>query len=402
MRVIRSSNGWRRLGVAVAVVGLLATAACDGSSNGSVVGKFSPASQASPSTSAPATTLRLTSPANRATKVLTSTALAFATNGVLGAVTLTGPGGKSVAGNLAGDRKTWVPSVQLAYSSTYTVTATAGTTKLTSTFNTMAKPDSITGADLYVTNGQTVGVGLPVVVEFTRSIPQAQRAAVERRLFVTSTPAVEGSWHWFSGSEVHYRPKAYWPVGARISIRLAIGGLPMGNGHYGKRDRFATITVGRSLVSKVYNQGKTMFVYENGTLIRKFPISLGAASTPSSSGNLVTMQRASVLTFDSGTFGVPADSPGGYKEKVYWDVRYTWGGEFVHAAPWSVGSQGRRNVSHGCVNASPTNAEWFYNASLIGDPIQIIGTGARVKPGDGWTDWELSWPQYVAGSALPG
>jgi lipoprotein-anchoring transpeptidase ErfK/SrfK len=396
MRGVRTGIGWRRLGVVAIALGLLATSACGGgSSSESVAGTFR---AVKPSPPTPATTLSIASPGNGASEVLTSAALTFTTNAALSSVTLMGPDGKPVAGTLSG--KSWLPGVQLKYSSTYKVTAKAGKATLNTSFSTMAKPSSITGADLYVTDGQMVGVGLPIVVEFTRNIPQAQRAAVERRLLVTSTPAVEGAWHWYSGGEVHYRPKNYWPVGTKISIRLAIGGFPMGNGHYGKRDRFANVTVGRSLISKVYNKDKTMYVYEAGKLIRKFPISLGASATPSSSGNLVAMQRASEMIFDSSTFGVPADAPGGYREKVYWDVRYTWGGEFVHAAPWSVGSQGYRNVSHGCVNAAPSNAEWFYNATLIGDPIQIYGTGTRVKPGDGWTDWELSWPKFVAGSAL--
>ncbi|GAA0254993.1 Ig-like domain-containing protein [Cryptosporangium japonicum] len=367
-------------------------------------GKFSPAANAVKSPAPSPTTLALSKPANQAKKVLTSSVLTFATNGALDTVTLAGPDGKPVAGNVASDKKSWVPARQLAYSTTYTVTATASqngqqaTTK--STFSTMAKPGSITGADLYVSDGDTVGVGLPIVVEFTNNIPKAQRAAVEKRLFVTSTPAVEGSWHWFGPSEIHYRPREYWPTGTKVSVRLAIGGLPMGNGNYGKRDRFATFTVGRAITSKVVNKDKTMYVYRDGKLLRKFPISLGKRSTPTSSGKMVAMEKAYEKTFDSGTFGLPADSPGGYRQKVYYDVRFTWRGEFVHAAPWSTGSQGSTNVSHGCVNASTANASWFYELTLKGDPIEIVGTEAHVQKGNGWTDWEMTWEQYKAGSAI--
>ena len=411
MRVVRTEVGVsvgstvrsraKRVGVAVLALGLLA--ACS-STEGVPTGKFSPAGNASKSPAAAPTTLALRAPANKASKVLTSSVLTFDTNGALDSVTLTGPGGKPVAGNVASDKKSWVPARQLAYSTTYKVTAKAsqGGTSATvaSTFTTMAKPGSITGADLYVNDGDTVGIGLPIVVEFTNRIPKAQRAAVERRLFVTSTPAVEGSWHWFSASEVHYRPRAYWPTGTKVAVRLGIGGLPMGNGNYGKRDRFATFTVGRAITSKVVNKDKTMYVYKDGKLLRKFPISLGKRSTPTSSGKMVAMEKAYEKTFDSGTFGLPADSPGGYRQKVYYDVRFTWGGEFVHAAPWSVGSQGNTNVSHGCVNAAPANASWFYELTLKGDPIEVVGTETHVEKGNGWTDWELTWEQYKAGSAL--
>ncbi|GAA3393456.1 L,D-transpeptidase [Cryptosporangium minutisporangium] len=412
MRAVRTTVGgdaerhgrrWaKRVGAAVLAVGLLA--ACD-SAAGAPTGEFSPAGNTASKSPAVPTTLALTAPANKATKVLTSSVLTFTTNGTLDTVTLTGSDGKPVAGNVSSDKKSWVPARQLAYSATYKVVATASqggenSKTLTSTFTTMAQPSSITGADLYVNDGDTVGIGLPIVVEFTNSIPKSQRAAVERRLFVTSTPAVEGSWHWFSGSEIHYRPRAYWPSGAKVSVRLAIGGLPMGDGSYGKRDRFATFTVGRAVTSKVVNKDKTMYVYKDGKLIRKFPISLGKRSTPTSSGRMVAMEKAYKKTFDSGTFGVPSDSPDGYRQVVYFDVRFTWGGEFVHAAPWSVGSQGRENVSHGCVNASTANASWFYELTLKGDPIEVIGTETRVEKGNGWTDWELSWEQYKAGSAL--
>ncbi|SHN27459.1 L,D-transpeptidase [Cryptosporangium aurantiacum] len=409
MRAVRASSSdnvggqWaKRVGAAVLAVGLLA--ACD-SASGAPTGEFSPAGNIAKSPSAPPTTLALTAPANKATKVLTSSVLTFATNGALETVTLTGTDGKPVPGNVATDRKSWVPARQLAYSTTYKVVATAsqgsGNSKsVTSTFTTMAKPYSITGADLYVNDGDTVGVGLPIVVEFTNSIPKAQRAAVEKRLFVTSTPAVEGSWHWFAANEIHYRPRDYWPTGTKVSVRLAIGGLPMGNGNYGKRDRFATFTVGRAVTSKIVNKEKTMYVYRDGKLLRKFPISLGKRSTPTSSGRMVAMEKAYQKTFDSGTFGVPSDSPDGYRQVVYYDVRFTWGGEFVHAAPWSVGSQGRENVSHGCVNASTANASWFYELTLKGDPIEVVGTEVHVEKGNGWTDWELSWEEYKAGSAI--
>jgi len=130
------------------------------------------------------------------------------------------------------------------------------------------------------------------------------------------------------------------------------------------------------------------------------PASLGKASTPTSSGLHVVMEKRETMTFDSGTFGVPADSSGGYRQKVYWDVRFTWGGEFFHSAPWSVGSQGRRNVSHGCVNLSPANARWYFGYVKKGDLVEIVNTDRTVSPGDGWTDWNVPWETYVKGSAL--
>jgi len=406
MRCFRSSGAIRWVCVAVAATSLLALSACDGAPSANASnkdGEKSSSPTASPTPPAPPLTLAV-APADKATKVLTSTDIAVTTTGTVEQVTVTSADGKPVTGALAADGKTWRPGVQLAYSATYklAVKAKSGDEEKTvaSSFTTMPRPGAIVGADLYVSDGDTVGVGLPIVVEFSRTIPQAQRAAVERRLFVTSTPAVEGSWYWLGGNEVHFRPKAYWPVGTKISLRAAIGGLPMGGGKYGKRDRVANLTVGSSVITKVNNASHTATVFKDGALIRTMPVSLGKPTSPTSSGTHVVMEKRPEAWFDSTTFGLDKDAPGGYRQKVYWDVRTTWGGEFLHAAPWSVYAQGKRNVSHGCVNLSTANAKWFYGLSKKGDIVEIVGTERKVKPGDGWTVWNLTWEQILAGSAL--
>jgi lipoprotein-anchoring transpeptidase ErfK/SrfK len=407
MGCFRSSGAIRRACTGLAVISLLGLTACDGapSASASNDGKKTNASPTtSPTPDAPPLTLAVTAPVDKATKVVTATDVVINTTGSVENVTLTSSDGKPVAGALADDGKTWRPGVQLAYSATYklSVKAKSGDEEktVTSSFTTMSRPGRIAGADIYFGDGDTVGIGMPLVVEFSRDIPVAQRAAIERRLLVSSTPKVEGSWHWYSGGEVRYRPKAYWAVGTKIAFRAAVGGLPMGGGAYGKRDRVANLTVGSAVVTKVNNATKTASVYKDGVLIKTMPVSLGKRATPTSSGTHVVMDRQTEMIFDSSTFGRPVDGPGGYRKKVYWDVRYTWKGEFFHAAPWSVGDQGKRNVSNGCVNLSPANAKWFYELSKKGDVVEIVGTEAKVSPGNGWGDWNLAWPQYVAGSAL--
>ncbi|MDQ1656155.1 MAG: hypothetical protein QOD41_1238 [Cryptosporangiaceae bacterium] len=344
-------------------------------------------------------------PSNGAKGVLTSTDIApKVTNGTIQSVALVA-NGKPVSGTMTADGTAWRPGAQLAYGTTYTATATAAdadgkTSAFTTSFTTMDKPASIVGADLYFADGDTVGVGMPLIVEFSRSIPAQFHAEVERRLSVTTTPAVAGSWSWQGNDAIHYRPEKYWTPGTKISLRVGIGGVPMGPNRYGKRDRVATVTVGPSVYSRVDNASKTMKVYKDGKLLRTMPVSLGKRSTPTSSGIMVVMERRPQMWMDSSTYGVAVTAKGGYRTKVFSAVRYTWGGEFTHGAPWSVGDQGRRNVSHGCVNLSPANAAWFLDLSKRGDVIEIVGTGAPVKPGDGWTDWNVSWAKWKAGSAL--
>ena len=117
---------------------------------------------------------------------------------------------------------------------------------------------------------------------------------------------------------------------------------------------------------------------------------------------MVIMTRKPKELFDSslGTGGIPVNSPDGYRELVYYTMRLTWGGQFIHAAPWSVASQGHTDVSHGCTNVSTANAKWMYENSHVGDPVTVKNTGRKLAWGDGWTDWNVSWDTYLKGSAL--
>ncbi|HEV2089392.1 MAG TPA: Ig-like domain-containing protein, partial [Cryptosporangiaceae bacterium] len=316
------------------VAALLAVAGCAGPTPAPKASS-SPTESTSPT---PLATVALTvTPANGAANVVTGPDITLTTDGKVDQVKLIGSDGKPVPGRLSADGLTWTPGTQLAYSTKYKLEVTASkgvdaTKTVTSTFTTMDRPGSITGADLYVDDGDTVGVGLPVVVEFSSKVAKNRRAAIERRLFVDSTPAVVGSWHWWSDSEVHYRPKEYWPTGTKVSVRLAVGGMDMGFGRYGKRDRVARFTVGSAVTSRISNAEKRMYVYRNGVLLRSFPISLGRPKFPTPSGTMVVMERKDVATFDSSTYGLPVDSPDGYRIKVNWNTRITWGGIFVHAA----------------------------------------------------------------------
>jgi hypothetical protein len=170
----------------------------------------------------------------------------------------------------------------------------------------------------------------------------------------------------------------------------------MGNGSYGDSDRWATATVGNKVFMQIDNATKQIQVYVDDQLVRTSPVSLGKASTPSSSGFMVLMTKEATRTFD--TRGEPN---GGYVVDVNWAMRLTWGGEFIHAAPWSVGDQGHRNVSHGCVNMSDAESRWLFDTAHIGDPIIVKGTEVAIDHGNGWTAWNVGWSEYVKGSALP-
>jgi len=239
---------------------------------------------------------------------------------------------------------------------------------------------------------------MPVVVEFSSEVEPEARAGVEKRLFVTTTPDQPGVWHWASGRQVTYRARDYWQPSTTIAVRAALDGVPFGGGRYGDADRRATAKITTKPVELfIENASKQLTVKENGTATRSMPVSLGKSGTPSSSGVMVIMDKAVRTTFD--TRGGPGDQ---YVVDVSYAQRLTWGGEFIHAAPWSVADQGVRNVSHGCVNMSWADAERLFSVTHVGDPVTVTGTEAALENGNGFTAWNLSWEEYVKGSALPG
>ncbi len=324
--------------------------------------------------------------------------------GEITSVTLTDKAGKAVKGALRDDKSSWVPGAPLKYDTDYTATvvatSAAGQTETKKvSFSTRGRSGNDIGSGMYLFNGKTYGVAMPVVMEFSPGIPKKDRAAVQRRLFVQTDPPQPGVWHWVSsGTQAYYRGPDYWQAGTKITVRAALEGIPLSNGRYGDQDRKATAKIGDKFVMKVENKTKKMQVFKNDKLVKTFPVSLGKASTPSSSGTLIVMDKQEHTVFDTFAELGPEE---GYRTDIDFAQRLTWGGEFIHSAPWSVGDQGRRNVSHGCVNLAPQNASWLFSQTKVGDPITIKGTERKLEAGNGWTAWNLSWADYVKGSALP-
>ncbi|MEU2170139.1 Ig-like domain-containing protein [Micromonospora chersina] len=375
-----------------------------GAQQGDAVPTTSPGTTGDPSE--PALAALAVSPADGSDKRPVSTEISarIPGGGTVSKVVLTAANGATVAGRLRRDGSSWVPSAPLKYATRYTATVTGtgtdGQTRQgTSSFTTMAKPKSMIGSGLYMFSGKTYGVAMPVVAEFSPGIPKKDRAAVQKRMFVQTDPPQPGAWHWlYNGTQAYYRAPEYWKPGTTITVRLALAGIPLSNGRYGNIDRSATAKIGRAFEMKVDNATKQMTVYENGAVVRTLPVSLGKKSTPSSSGTMVVMEKKESTVFDTRDEPDPDNQ---YVTKIDFAQRLTWGGEYIHAAPWSEGVQGRVNVSHGCVNVSMANGRWLFGKTLVGDPITVRGTERRLEPGNGWTAWSMSWSQFVEGSALP-
>ena len=255
------------------------------------------------------------------------------------------------------------------------------------------------GATISPGDGATVGIGMPVVVTLDGDVAAPKRAAVESRLTVLTNPPVSGAWHWMSPRELHWRPPTYWQAHTDVNVDANFDRLDLGDGVWGAGHRSSHFVVGDAHVSIADVQTHTFTVTSNGRVQRVIPMSAGRDAYPTKNGVHIALEKSQVVTMDSQTVGIPRNSPDGYYEKVYWDVRISNGGAFVHAAPWSVGEQGNRNVSHGCVNISTSDAQWFFSFTQRGDVVNVVHSPVPPVLSDaGTADWNLSWSAWLAGA----
>lgn len=356
-----------------------------------------------PAVAAPPTIV--VSPPNSAEGVALDAPITVAVNtGHLDTVSLSEAGSSTaLPGTMSADGRLWEMSQPLDQGAHYTVVATAtstagSTSTSTTTFvTTTARSRLLTGMTPY--DGAVVGVGETIDLRFNVNIPVGVRAALLEHIQVTSTPAVMGGWHWLTADVVHFRPATFWPAGTKVTVNANLKGFSVGNGIWGLGDWSSSFTVGAKHVSLINNLTHTMQIFNNGRLIATYPVSLGKGGFATIQGTLIVLYKTPVVVMKScPTFHTPAACiPGGaqyYDDPVYDDTAISTSGYFIHAAPWSVGSQGRADVSHGCVNLSTARAVMYYNFSIPGDVVQISNTGYNASYSDGEGDWQLSFAAF--------
>jgi lipoprotein-anchoring transpeptidase ErfK/SrfK len=225
------------------------------------------------------------------------------------------------------------------------------------------------------TNGAKAGAAKPIYINFAR--PIADRALAEQAIHISSVPPVPGRFYWTSDTQVRWRPQDFWPAGTVVNIDA--GGTK------------SSFTVPEQLVATIDDATHQMTVSRNGKVEKTIPVSMGMAggghTTPN--GTYYVLEKFPTIVMDSSTYGVPVDSANGYKLNVQLAVRIDNSGNFVHSAPWSVSDQGKRNVSHGCINISPDNAKWFYDNFGSGDPVVIKNSKGIYNQPDGASDWQM-------------
>ncbi len=318
--------------------------------------------------------------------------------GKIAHVTVKTTSDEPVTGALGAAKTSWHSTYALPTDSSYTVTA-AGTDSgghpvtATSSFRT-ADPANTFATGIYEASGATYGVGMPIMLTF--SSPITNKAAVERSLQITTSKPVVGAWYWDGSERLDFRPRDYWPAGTTVSFDGHLDGVEGAPGLYGRHDLTQSFGIGQSVVAVASTSTHQTQIYVGGKLTYTWPISTGKFITPTPDGTYLTVDKNNPVRMIGGG---KKGSPGYYNELVNWAVRFTYSGDYYHSAPWSVVDQGTTNVSHGCVNLPPADAQTYYQLAIPGDPITIESSPKAGNWDDGWTEWFLSWQQYLAGSA---
>lgn len=326
-------------------------------------------------------------------------------------VTVTGPDGKLVAGRLADDGRSWRTTAHLRAGTAYTARIAADdgkggrgetvtpftTADATNLLTAQLGPDSA-GSGVY-------GVGQPLTVKLSAPVKDAAaRREVERGLTVTSQPAVTGAWYWVDDSNLHFRPQEYWPTDATVKLAFDIAGTPVSDGLYGGAPSTLSFRTGDRVEAVVDAAAHELTYRRNGEVVRTIPVTTGKPGFDTRNGIKVVLGQEAAVRMSGETIGIAAGSADSYDLNVEWATRVTWSGEYVHAAPWSVGSQGRANVSHGCTGMSTADAKWFFDNTRIGDVVQVVNSlGHEMEPfGNGFGDWNITWTDWVKHSAAGG
>ncbi|MFM9615439.1 hypothetical protein DF268_31230 [Streptomyces sp. V2] len=418
-RVIANSK--RRKGLRAASVllgGVLVLSACSGGDDGASGGGSGESSQAkadeAAAQKASVADIKITPADGSANASINNSAAVTVSKGTLTAVTMTTSDGTAVKGELSADKLTWKPSDQLERSTTYKVAAEAKDSEgrvahENASFTTVSPANSFIG-NFTPDSGSTVGVGMPVSINFNKSI--TNKAAVQKGITVTSSSGQEVVGHWFGANRIDFRPEQYWTENSTVTLKLALDGVEGAPGVVGVQQKTVTFKIGRNQVSYVDAKTKQMKVTQDGKTIKTIPISAGSPDNKTYEGTMVMSEKFKETRMNGATVGfTDDDGKGEYDIKdVPHAIRLTNSGTFIHGNYWGAKSIfGSTNTSHGCVGLSDTKGAndtgtagyWFYTNSIVGDVVVVQNTGDKtVAPDNGLNGWNMSWADWKAGSSV--
>jgi lipoprotein-anchoring transpeptidase ErfK/SrfK len=316
-------------------------------------------------------------------------------------VKLTNAQGKVIPGQLSPDRTTYTVSEPLGYGSQYTWSGTATGTDMkvvpVQGGFTAFKPKNLINVVININDDQEVGIAAPLILTFDSHVEN--KAAVEKALTLTTTPAAEGSWAWLpddGGSRLHWRSKEYLEPGTKISMTARLYGLDHGSG-YGSADMSTAYTIGRSQIVKAEASSHQIVVERGGSVLMTLPCSYGEGDVDRN----VTRSGIHVVSEKYEDFWMSNPAAGYFNVHERFAVRISNNGEFIHANPETVGVQGSANVTNGCINLSLDNARQYFQTAIYGDPVEVSGTRIDLSAADGDIyDWAIDWRTWKSMSAL--
>lgn len=317
----------------------------------------------------------------------------------LSKVTMTNEEGYEVESELSDDGRSWTTAETLGYNRTYTIKATDKNGETATASFSTATPAATTNVALSPLADSVVGVGQTIGFRF--GSPVTDRQAAQDAITVTTSPKVEGGFYWLNNSELRWRPAEYWEPGTEVTVEADIYGKDLGGGVWGETDNATNFTIGDKVEAVADDATKTMSVYKNGELLRTMPVSFGRDTSEwaTPNGTYIIGDRNESMIMDSTTFGLGYEE-GGYRTPVQYATQMSYSGIYVHAAPWSVGAQGSYNTSHGCINVSTENAQWFQETVKRGDIVTVKNTiGETLSGYDGLGDWNIPWSEWSKGNA---
>lgn len=340
---------------------------------------------------------------------------ASVTGGTITEAVLTNDAGLEIEGTISADGTEWSPDIPLGYGRTYTLETTytgetGGPETDTRSF-TMASPQSVVGVDLLTTggapleSGREYGVGIVIAARFDQAV--ADRDEVEQHMTVTTTPEVEGNWYWLNDSTAHWRPRDYYATGTTVKVDLDLEGRNLGGGQWGGDDASVDFTIGERRVAIADDATKMVSVFHDQKLVKTMPTSMGKGGWATygnvsmhfwtQAGTYTVLDKADSVVMDSSTYGLPLSA--GYKVTVADGVRLNNEGIYFHALESSMWAQGNTNTSHGCLNLSPADAQWYFDQAVTGDVVEVRGTGGPEL--EVWQngDWSVPWEVWRTGSA---
>ena len=352
-------------------------------------------------------------PADGAAKVAPDTPVQVsASGGTLTAVTVTA-GGSAGSGPVSGQygpgNTSWSTKWGLQPATAYTVTAVARNSKGAATtevahFTTESAARTLEITSITPDSGETVGVGMPIIVDFNDDVAHADRAAVEQALEVGSDVPVTGAWFWSSDSEVVFRTQSYWPAHEHVLLTAHLTGVAAGPGLWGGSDLSRSFMIGDSHIVKVNLKTDYARFYINGSLARKIPVSGGMGGYDSFGNDFYTTSGVHLTmgSYDSVVMTSPnikPGQPGYYHELVYHDVQISDSGEYLHESPGALWCLGHENCSHGCVRMTADGADWWQHTAYRGDPVTITGSPRVLTWDNGWGYWQESWSSWLKGGS---